>query len=166
MYVCLVPDIDRFLQLGLSSWIKTFPLQDVLSELQIPHHTVSASRRVPVVQYSLGKSLRRYTTDRPGMLAKCTAIDRDTAKKLLDHGYKQLSKFKSWCPVKVSATCITEFNFVSHHNILLSIVFLSICGVYLNFFNVDIIILKDVVIHIQARVNVTYPTASFTYSHT
>ena len=55
-----------------------------------------------MVEYSVSKSLHRYTRDRQGLLLKSTAIDGDTAKKLLDHGYKQLSKFKRWCPVKVS----------------------------------------------------------------
>ena len=85
--------------------------QDILSELLIPYHTVNAGRRVPVVEYSMSKSLHRYTTDRQGLLSKCTAIDGDTAKKLLDHGYKQLSKFKRWCPVKVS----TDSCVLCHH---------------------------------------------------
>ena len=104
---------------------RPLPLQDVLSELQIPYHTVSASRRVPVVQYSLGKSLHRYTTDRSGLLAKCTAIDRDTAKKLLDHGYKQLSKFKRWCPVKVSTACIADRAFALQYDLQCSCLFIS-----------------------------------------
>ena len=77
------------------------PPQDVLTELQIPYHTVGASRKVEVVQYSLGKALLCYTRDRQGLLSKCTAINADMAKRLLDHGYKQLSTFKRWCPVKV-----------------------------------------------------------------
>ena len=77
-------------------------MQDVLTELQIPAHTVDASRKPGVVLYSLEKALRRYSTERAGLLAKCTPIDGDMAKKLLDHGYKQISKFKRWCPVTVS----------------------------------------------------------------
>ena len=76
-------------------------LKDVLIELQIPHHVVDARRKLPVVGYSLEKVLRRYTVNRDGLLAKCTPIDGEMAKKLLDHGYKQLSDFKTWCPVKV-----------------------------------------------------------------
>ena len=76
-------------------------LQDVLSELQITCHTIPAGRNVDVVLYSLEKSLSRYFINRNGLLSKCTPIDFPTAKKLLDHGYKQLSRFGYWCPVKV-----------------------------------------------------------------
>lgn len=76
----------------------------MLTELQIPHHVVNAKRQIPVVGYSLNKVLRPYTVDRSGLLAKTTTIDGEIAKKLLDHGYKQLSKFKTWCPVKVKLT--------------------------------------------------------------
>ena len=70
-------------------------------ELQIPHHAINARHQIPVVVYSLKKALRPYTVDRGGLLAKCTPINGEMAKKLLDHGYKQLSNFKTWCPVKV-----------------------------------------------------------------
>lgn len=63
---------------------------------------VNARRQIPVVLYSLKKALRPYTVDRGGLLAKCTPINGEMAKKLLDHGYKQLSNFKTWCPVKVN----------------------------------------------------------------
>lgn len=70
-------------------------------ELQIPHHTVDARRKIPVVTYSLKRALHPYTVDRGGLLTKSTPIDGEMAKKLLDHGYKQLSNFKTWCPIKV-----------------------------------------------------------------
>jgi hypothetical protein len=73
-----------------------------LIELQIPHHVINARRQIPVVLYSLEKALQPYTVDRGGLLAKSTPINGEMAKKLLDHGYKQLSNFKTWCPVKVS----------------------------------------------------------------
>lgn len=75
--------------------------QDTFVELQIPCTVVNASRKIPVVEYSLKKTLAPFTTHRAGLLSKCTPIDLDMAKKLLDHGYKQLSKFKRWCPVEV-----------------------------------------------------------------
>ncbi len=62
---------------------------------------VNAGRRIPVVQYSFSKAICPYTAERQGLLSKCTSIDGNMAKKLLDQGYKQLSKFKMWCPVKV-----------------------------------------------------------------
>ena len=55
-----------------------------------------------MVEFSLKKALKPFTVDRGGMLKKCTPIDFGMAKKLLDHGYKQISKFNRWCPVEVS----------------------------------------------------------------
>ena len=77
-------------------------LQDTFAELQIPCVMVNASRRIPVVEYSLKKALDPLTTDRAGLLRKCTPVDMDMAKKLLDHGYKEISAFKRWCPVEVN----------------------------------------------------------------
>ena len=69
---------------------------------------MNAGRTISVVQYSFFKAIHPYTVDRQGLLSKCTRIDGDMAKKLLNHGYKQLSKFKTWCPVEVRmcVTCI------------------------------------------------------------
>ncbi len=92
--------------------------QDVLAELQIPCHIVNAGRRVLVVQYSFSKAIRSYTTERQGLLTKCTSIDGSMAKKLLDHGYKQLSRFKMWCPVKV---CTVSMTLIEHYLLLLCI---------------------------------------------
>lgn len=64
---------------------------------------INARRQIPIVVYSLKKALQPYTVDRGGLLAKCTPINGEMAKKLLDHGYKQLSHFKNWCPVQVLA---------------------------------------------------------------
>ena len=47
------------------------------------------------------KVLTQYFSNRRGILTKCTPIDPLSAKKLLDHGYKQMSCFGYWCPVKV-----------------------------------------------------------------
>lgn len=79
-------------------------IQEVLIELQIPCHSVSADRKIPVVAYSLEKALSRYFKDREGLLTKSSPVDPLTAKILLDHGYKQLSRFGYWCPIKVSIT--------------------------------------------------------------
>lgn len=84
-------------------------------ELQIPHHIVNARRKVPVVSYSLKRALQPYTIDRGGLLTKTTPIDGEIAKILLDHGYKQLSNFKTWCPVKVKCftrSCSVVFDFL------------------------------------------------------
>ena len=76
-------------------------LQEMFAELQLPCTVVNASRRIPIVQFSIKKALKQFTTDRAGLLRKCTPIDLSMAKKLLDHGYKQTSSFKKWCPIEV-----------------------------------------------------------------
>ena len=75
--------------------------QEVFTELQVPCYSVNGCRRPSVVKFSVEKCIRPYTVDRQGLLTKCTPINADIAKKLLDYGYKQLSPFKKWCPVKV-----------------------------------------------------------------
>ena len=74
----------------------------MLAELQIPCAGVNASRKVPVVDFSIRKALNHLTVDRAGLLRKCTPIDLGMAKKLLNHGYKQISEFKRWCPIEVT----------------------------------------------------------------
>ncbi|XP_019849767.1 PREDICTED: adenylate kinase 9-like [Amphimedon queenslandica] len=76
-------------------------IQDVLTEFQIPCHTISASRKVSVVICLMQKAMKQYFSNRSGILTKCTPIDPFSAKKLLDHSYKQISKFGYWCPVKL-----------------------------------------------------------------
>eukprot|EP00731_Ephydatia_muelleri_P001087 Em0001g1087a len=76
-------------------------LKDVFSELMIDHRMVEAGRKVSVVMYSLCHTLSRYTTERNGMLAKCTPLNGEVAKKLLVSGYKLASRFHKWCPVKL-----------------------------------------------------------------
>ena len=68
---------------------------------------------MPVVEFSLKKALKHFTKDRAGLLTKCTPIDLDMAKKLVDHGYRQSSKFKKWCPIEVNVQVL----YVSHNKL-------------------------------------------------
>jgi len=47
------------------------------------------------------KALRPFLEDRAGLLTKSIPINMSIARGLLNHGYKQYSKFGRWCPVKV-----------------------------------------------------------------
>lgn len=87
-------------------------VQEVFTELLIPTHSVGAGRREHVVLFSILKTLKGYCSQRSGILSKCTPIGHSTAKALLDHGYKQLSCVKYWCPVQV-ANVIPTFNFIA-----------------------------------------------------
>lgn len=98
----------------------------MLAEFQIPYHTISASRKVSVVICLLQKAMKQYFSNRSGILTKCTPIDPFSAKKLLDHSYKQISKFGYWCPVKV------VFIHVHAKNMNYEYVFnLKICSTYM-----------------------------------
>ena len=81
-------------------------VQEVCAELKIPTHGVNASKKEPVVEYSINKSLSPYANNRQGIFIKCTPVDAKMAKVLLDSGYKHLSDFQKWCPVKVTNICI------------------------------------------------------------
>ena len=70
-----------------------------------------------VVEFSLEKTLFPYICDRHGLLVKCTSVDADLAKVLLDTGYKVLSAFQKWCPVKVLQDSCIPF-FYSHKKYL------------------------------------------------
>ena len=69
--------------------------------MQVPCYSINGCRKPAVVKYSVEKCLVRYTANRQGLLTKCTPINENVAKKLLDNGYKHLSPFKKWCPIKV-----------------------------------------------------------------
>lgn len=75
--------------------------QDVFSELQVSFTSVNGCKKPAVVQFCAEKSLLPYTVSREGLLTKCTPVNAEIAKKLLDQGYKYLSPFRKWCPVKV-----------------------------------------------------------------
>lgn len=83
-----------------------FFFQDVFTELQVAYSSINGCRKSSVVKFCVEKSLLPYTTNRQGLLTKCTPINAEIAKKLLDQGYKHLSPFKKWCPVKVSVCII------------------------------------------------------------
>ena len=72
-----------------------------MTQLLIPNYTVNGGRKLHVVKYSLRKVLKPYIEDRESLLVKCTPITMNIAKNLLNNGYKQMSKFGRWCPVKV-----------------------------------------------------------------
>ena len=76
-------------------------LQEVFTEFQIPYRVINACRQLSVVKFSVEKCLLPFTDNRDGLLTKCTPVNAEIAKKLLDNGYYSLSPFKKWCPVKV-----------------------------------------------------------------
>ena len=87
----------------------------------IPNYTVNGGRKLHVVKYSLRKVLKPYVEDRESLLVKCTPITINIAKGLVNHGYKLMSKFGRWCPVKVSPTTSSNGNnsYIICHNSLL-----------------------------------------------
>lgn len=86
----------------------------MFADLQVPCYSVNGCRKPSVVKFSVEKSIRPFTINRQGLLIKCTPINADIAKKLLDYGYKQLSPFKNWCPVKVIICCVQYYNLIAY----------------------------------------------------
>lgn len=76
-------------------------LQEVFTDLLIPCHAVNACRKPSVVKFTVENFLLPFTENREGLLTKCIPVNANIAKKLLDNGYKYLSPFKKWCPVKL-----------------------------------------------------------------
>ena len=76
--------------------------KDILQEFLIPRFTIEANRKPNIVQYLIKKRLKRFVEpQRKSLLERVYPIKYRLAMKLLNFGYKQLSRFGKWCPVKL-----------------------------------------------------------------
>lgn len=66
---------------------------------------IDAGRRQPIVRYTLSKKLKPMVEYRESMFERVYPISEKLADKMLKSGYKQLSRFGRWCPVKVINFC-------------------------------------------------------------
>lgn len=76
-------------------------IQEKLEELSIPVITLEAGKKAHIVRYLLTKKLRSIVQYRHSMFERVYTIKPKLAEKLLATGYKQISRFGRWCPVKV-----------------------------------------------------------------
>jgi len=67
----------------------------------IPRLTVPAGRKPHIVQYLINKKLHTIVQQRYSMFERVYSLTVNMANKLLDSGYKLLSRFGYWCPVTV-----------------------------------------------------------------
>lgn len=67
----------------------------------IPIIEIDAGRRQPIVRYTLNKKLKPMVEYRESMFERVYPISERLAEKMLKSGYKQISRFGRWCPVKV-----------------------------------------------------------------
>ena len=76
--------------------------KDILQEALVPRFTIDAGRKPNIVRYLLEKKLKPFVEHRPSILERVYVLKLKLANRLLDFGYKQLSRFGRWCPVLVS----------------------------------------------------------------
>ncbi len=70
-------------------------------EVQIPRFKVDGTRKPEIVRFLIKKSLTRFIDYRQSLIERVYKTNFKLASKLIDFGYKQLSRFGRWCPVKV-----------------------------------------------------------------
>lgn len=75
--------------------------RDALQEALIPRFTVESNRKQNIVRYLIKKRIKRFIDFRESLLERVYPIKLKVANKLIDFGYKQLSRFGRWCPVKL-----------------------------------------------------------------
>ena len=86
----------------------------------IPRLAVPGGRKPHIVQYLINKRLQAIVRQRYSLFERVYSVNVNIASKLLDCGYKLLSRFGRWCPVAVCA-----FASVSRHRCLLAVLFRS-----------------------------------------
>jgi len=67
----------------------------------IPRLVVPAGRKPHIVQYLITKKLHAMVQQRHSMFERVYSVSNVVAGKLLGAGYKLLSRFGRWCPVRV-----------------------------------------------------------------
>ena len=72
-----------------------------MQEQQIPRFTIDGNRKPTIVNYTIKKKLQKYIEFRQSLFERVYPIKFKVANKLIDFGYKHLSRFGRWCPVKV-----------------------------------------------------------------
>ncbi|XP_047128980.1 adenylate kinase 9 isoform X1 [Hydra vulgaris] len=76
-------------------------LKEAFDEELIYTFDVDSSRKPQIVQYCLTKLLKKHLLCRNCFFDKCQILKPTVAKNLLKQGYKKLSRFGKWCPVKL-----------------------------------------------------------------
>ena len=83
-------------------------MQEILEEQLIPRLEVDAGRKPHIVRYVLGKKLRSIVQFRHSLFERVYAVSERLARRMLQVGYQQPSRFGRWDPVKVRKTIIPK----------------------------------------------------------
>ena len=75
--------------------------KETLQESLIPRFTIPGNRKPHIVRFLIKKRLKRFIDFRESTFERAYPIKLGAATKLIDFGYKQLSRFGRWCPVKL-----------------------------------------------------------------
>ncbi|XP_039637151.1 adenylate kinase 9 isoform X2 [Perca fluviatilis] len=75
-------------------------VMELLSELNIPSVSISASRKLRITQQKLLQKIQPLVTNRESLFQKCQPISYSLAHKLLLSSYKLHSAFGCWDPIK------------------------------------------------------------------
>jgi hypothetical protein len=76
-------------------------LKEILQEVQIPRFYVDGKRKQNIVKFLIDKKLKRFIEYRQSLFERTYEVKLVSANKLIDFGYKKLSRFGRWCPVQV-----------------------------------------------------------------
>ena len=77
-------------------------VQEVFKESLIPRFTFDAHRKINIIKYLISEKLKRFVDYRQSLLERVYPCKLKMANKLVDFGYKHLSRFGRWCPVKLT----------------------------------------------------------------
>ncbi|XP_041351641.1 adenylate kinase 9-like isoform X3 [Gigantopelta aegis] len=90
-------------------------VQETLEELFIPRLEIDGSRKPHIIRYTMTKKLKRFVEYRPSIFERVYPVSEKVAKRMLQAGYKQPSRFGRWCPVKLSdGECIQPMSGPGH----------------------------------------------------
>lgn len=77
-------------------------IKDQFKEVLLPCYTIDGARKEKIVTYLINKKLERFIDNREALFERCYVVKNSIAKRLLDFGYKKLSRFGRWCPVRLA----------------------------------------------------------------
>ena len=70
----------------------------------MPRIIVDAGRKATIVRYTLTKKLKSIVHTRHSIFERIYPISEKLANRMIHMGYKQMSRFGRWCPVRVNIT--------------------------------------------------------------
>jgi len=85
-------------------------IHEVLQDIAVPIIEIDASRQFHITQYLISKTLNSQVINRSSLFDRCHTITPALSKRLLNQGYKFISRFGRWCPVQLYDSAILPPN--------------------------------------------------------